>query len=122
MTRREAKEILKTENEFMCFNPITGYDVEPNDFNKKCYDAHKIAIEAIEYYETIQRVFDLCDFLRDNELWNTQIFYTNNWDGDIMAIIYENNGIIVEYSFEWDYIEIFGLSVTEKQMFEYVRR
>lgn len=37
-------------------------------------------------------------------------FDTRNLVGDSMRTIYNENGIIIDYCYDWHYLEIFGLS------------
>lgn len=51
MNRKQVIEILKMENELICFNPLTGEEIPlevVNDLNRKCYDAHCRAITFIQ--------------------------------------------------------------------------
>lgn len=51
-------------------------------------------------------------FLKEN-YQGTQAFNTRNIVGDIMENVYEDDGIIVDYCYYYDYIEIFGLTNKE---------
>lgn len=51
-------------------------------------------------------------FLQENYP-NEQAFNTRNTVGDSMAIVYNEDGIIVDYCYEYEYIEIFGLTDVE---------
>ena len=51
-------------------------------------------------------------FLQENYP-NEQAFNTRNIVGDSMAIVYNEDGIIVDYCYEYEYIEIFGLTDVE---------
>lgn len=46
-----------------------------------------------------------------------QCFDCRNLVGDEMETIYEGDGVIIDYCFEWDYIEVFGLSPEEFDIF-----
>ena len=51
MNRKEVIEILKMENDLICFNPLTGEEIElafVSELNRKCYDAHCSAISLIQ--------------------------------------------------------------------------
>ena len=51
-------------------------------------------------------------FLQENYP-NEQAFNTRNTVGDSMATVYNEDGIIVDYCYEYEYIEIFGLTDVE---------
>lgn len=51
-------------------------------------------------------------FLQENYP-NEQAFNTRNWIGDNMGTVYDEDGIIVDYCYEYEYIEIFGLTDVE---------
>lgn len=51
----------------------------------------------------------LKEYFDEDEL-PIQAFDTRNVIGDSMRTIYNENGIIIDYCYDWDYIEIFGLS------------
>ena len=44
-------------------------------------------------------------------------FDNRNSVGDEMETIYEADGITIDYCFDWDYIEVFGLSPKEFDVF-----
>lgn len=44
---------------------------------------------------------------------NEQAFNTRNIIGDIMETVYDEDGIIVDYCYDYEYIEIFGLTDVE---------
>jgi hypothetical protein len=44
---------------------------------------------------------------------NEQAFNTRNIIGDIMETVYDEDGIIVDYCYGYEYIEIFGLTDVE---------
>lgn len=60
----------------------------------------------------MNKIQDLKNFLQKNYP-NIQAFNTKNIAGDSMECVYNKNGIVVDYCYYWNYIEIFGL--TEKQ-------
>lgn len=51
----------------------------------------------------------LKEYFNEDEL-PIQAFDTRNLVGDSMRTIYNENGITIDYCYDWDYIEIFGLS------------
>ena len=51
-------------------------------------------------------------FLQENYP-NEQAFNTRNLIGDNMRTVYDEDGIIVDYCYEYEYIEIFGLTDVE---------
>lgn len=51
-------------------------------------------------------------FLQENYP-NEQAFNTRNWIGDNMETVYDEDGIIVDYCYGYEYIEIFGLTDVE---------
>lgn len=51
-------------------------------------------------------------FLQENYP-NEQAFNTRNWIGDNMETVYDEDGIIVDYCYNYGYIEIFGLTDEE---------
>ena len=44
---------------------------------------------------------------------NEQAFNTRNWIGDNMETVYNEDGIMVDYCYNYGYIEIFGLTDEE---------
>lgn len=44
---------------------------------------------------------------------NEQAFNTRNWIGDNMETVYDEDGIMVDYCYNYGYIEIFGLTDEE---------
>lgn len=53
---------------------------------------------------------DLIVFLKKDFPNGIQMFNTRNWVGDSMVNIYDENGIEVDYCYDYEYIEVFGLS------------
>lgn len=51
-------------------------------------------------------------FLQENYP-NEQAFNTRNIIGDYMETVYDEDGIVVDYCYDYDYIEIFGLTDEE---------
>ena len=56
---------------------------------------------------------ELIEFLRNRFPNGIQMFDTRNIAGDSMETIYHYDGILVDYCYYWEYIEIFGLSEDE---------
>ena len=52
----------------------------------------------------------LIDFLKKEFPNGIQMFNTGNWVGDPMCTIYSEDGIVVDYCYVYEYIEVFGLS------------
>lgn len=46
------------------------------------------------------------------------IFNTRNCAGDNMVTIYNEDGLTVDICYEWEYFEVFGLSMSEFQQLE----
>lgn len=59
----------------------------------------------------------LIEFLKKEFPEGIQMFDTRNWVGDSMYNIYNADGIVVDYCYGYEYIEIFGLT---NEQFEYV--
>jgi len=57
----------------------------------------------------MDRISKLKKFLQEN-CPNMQAFNTRNLVGDTMVTIYENDGIVVDICYYYEYIEIFGLT------------
>ena len=53
---------------------------------------------------------NLINFLAINFPNGIQMFNSRNTVGDDMRTIYNKDGITVDICYEWDYIEIFGLT------------
>lgn len=51
-------------------------------------------------------------FLQENYP-NEQAFNTRNLLGDNMGTVYDEDGIMVDYCYDYEYIEIFGLTDVE---------
>lgn len=62
----------------------------------------------------------LIEFLKDRFPKGIQMFDSRNIVGDSMVTIYDADGIIVDYCYGYDYIEIFGL--TDEQFKEVVKK
>lgn len=60
----------------------------------------------------MNKIEKLKRFLQENHP-NVQAFNSRNLVGDYMKTIYDEDGIVVDYAIDWDYIEIFGLSQDE---------
>ena len=60
----------------------------------------------------MNRIEKLKRFLQENYP-NVQSFNSRNLVGDYMKTVYNEDGIVVDYCEDWDYIEIFGLSQDE---------
>lgn len=58
-------------------------------------------------------VIDVINFLQERGLLTTQMFNSKNICGDTMETIYNKNGIVIEYCWKYDYLEIFGLTDEE---------
>lgn len=52
----------------------------------------------------------LIEFLKNEFPKGIQMFNTRNWVGDIMHNIYSYNGIVIDMCYDYNYIEIFGLT------------
>lgn len=63
--------------------------------------------------ERSTRIEKLETFLKMNFPNMIQAFNTRNIAGDSMDTIYEDNDIIVDNCYYWEYIEIFGLTKDE---------
>lgn len=60
----------------------------------------------------MNKIHKLKIFLQENYP-NEQAFNTRNTVGDSMATVYDEDGIIVDYCYYYEYIEIFGLTDLE---------
>lgn len=56
---------------------------------------------------------NLIEFLKKEFPDGIQMFNTRNWIGDQMCTIYNEDGIVVDYCYGYEYIEVFGLSNKE---------
>lgn len=52
----------------------------------------------------------LIEFLKEEFPNGIQMFDDRNWVGDPMCTIYDTDGIVVDYCYEYEYIEVFGLT------------
>ena len=52
----------------------------------------------------------LIEFLKKEFPNGIQMFNTGNLVGDTMCTIYSEDGIVVDYCYGYEYIEVFGLS------------
>ena len=59
------------------------------------------------------KIDDLIVFLKKEFPKGIQMFSTRNIVGDFMINIYEEDGIYVDYCYQYEYIEIFGLTKEE---------
>ena len=55
----------------------------------------------------------LIEFLKKKFPNGIQMFDTRNFVGDQMFTIYNEDGFVVDYCYEYGYIEVFGLSDEE---------
>ena len=55
----------------------------------------------------------LIEFLKKKFPNGIQMFDTRNFVGDQMFTIYNEDGFVVDYCYEYEYIEVFGLSDEE---------
>ena len=60
----------------------------------------------------MNKINKLKKFLQENYP-NMQAFDSRNITGDSMITVYDKDGIIVDYCYYWNYIEIFGLTDEE---------
>lgn len=60
----------------------------------------------------MNKIDKLKNFLKQN-YQGTQIFNSRNLVDDNMGIVYEEDGIVVSYCYDYEYIEIFGLTDKE---------
>lgn len=56
--------------------------------------------------------------LRENNLWGKQVFFSRNTAGDEMDLVYNHDGIVIEYCPYYDYIEVFGLTIEDQNILE----
>lgn len=56
--------------------------------------------------------------LKENNLWGKQVFFSRNIAGDQMDLVYNQDGIVIEYCPSWDYIEVFGLTGKDQTILE----
>ena len=61
----------------------------------------------------MDKITKLRIFLIDNNYKDTQTFDTRNIIGDSMYTVYDEDGITVDYCYDYDYLEIFGLTKEE---------
>lgn len=57
-----------------------------------------------------EKVEEVLEEYFEKEELPIQAFNTRNLVGDNMYTIYEENGITIDYCYNWNYVEIFGLS------------
>ena len=55
----------------------------------------------------------LIKFLKKEFPKGIQMFNNRNWVGDSMCNIYNQDGIVVDYCYGYEYIEVFGLTDEE---------
>lgn len=62
-----------------------------------------------------ERVKKCLDFLKSDMGYipASGVYDSRNTAGDHMTTIYDEDGITVDVCYNWDYIEVFGLSVPE---------
>ena len=60
----------------------------------------------------MNKIEKLKRFLQENYP-NVQAFYTRYLVGDYMELVYDEDGIEVYYCYDYEYIEIYGLSQAE---------
>lgn len=60
----------------------------------------------------MNKIDKLKKFLQENYP-NEQAFNTRNFLGDNMETVYDEDGIVVDYCYDYEYIEIFGLTDVE---------
>lgn len=63
----------------------------------------------------MDKIAKLRKFLLNNGHKGRQTFDCRNIAGDSMSTIYEEDGITVDFCYNYDYLEIFGLSDEEYQ-------
>ena len=56
---------------------------------------------------------ELIEFLKNRFPNGIQMFDTRNLVEDSMETIYDEDGIVVDYCYYWEYIEVFGLTDKE---------
>lgn len=61
----------------------------------------------------MSRTERVINFLKTKFPKGIQMFNTRNIVGDAMTTIYDEDGIVIDYCYSWDYVEIFGLSYEE---------
>ena len=55
----------------------------------------------------------LRDFLVNGGYKGMQTFNTRNFVGDPVTTVYNSDGIIVDFCYYYDYLEIFGLTIEQ---------
>lgn len=61
----------------------------------------------------MNKIDRLRKFLIDSGYTGTQTFNTRNIAGDVMSNVYDCDGIMVDFCYNYDYLEIFGLTEEE---------
>lgn len=63
----------------------------------------------------ISRINKVKNVIRDNYINAMHgLFFTPNWIGDPMSILLEEDGVIIEICYKYEYFEVFGLTEEEE--------
>lgn len=76
-------------------------------------DGQKEGGQGLVCNETMDRLDKLKEFLRQTQLLGWQVFDCESRVGDIKETVYDKDGIRVEVSEYYEYVEILGLSEKE---------
>ena len=61
----------------------------------------------------IDRVQAIKEFISEMNLRQKQTFNCHNWIGDPVSLIYDDNDVEIYFCYEYDYLEILGLTEEE---------
>ena len=61
----------------------------------------------------IDRVQAIKEFVREMSLRQKQAFNCHNWVGDPVSLIYDEHGVEIYFCYDYDYLEIIGLTDEE---------
>ncbi len=64
------------------------------------------------------RIIQVIDFILNHYGTEIQLFDTRNICGDETGRVYDENEINIDYCYDWDYLEIFGLTQEEKEILQ----
>jgi hypothetical protein len=65
-----------------------------------------------------ERLKKALDFIKANYDSGIQVYFTRNIVGDDMDVVYQEDGITIEYCPAYWYLEVFGLTNKEQAEFE----
>jgi tRNA(His) 5'-end guanylyltransferase len=65
-----------------------------------------------------ERLKKVLGFIKENYDSGIQVYFTRNIVGDYMDVVYQEDGITIEYCPVYWYLEVFGLTNKEQAEFE----